>query len=72
MWDLIVSVSDHCLSFNFEAIIFLISTLWTLKTIDEGFIHVTSLVEGLMEDWLHQMSYPRNIKSLLTYLQGAP
>ena len=25
-------------------------------------------LEGLMEDWFHQMSNPRKIKNLLTYL----
>ena len=26
-------------------------------------------IEGLMEDWLHQMSYPHKIKNLLTLLK---
>ena len=29
---------------------------------------ICGFLEGLMEDWFHQMSYPRKIKNLLTYL----
>ena len=29
---------------------------------------IFGFLEGLMEDWFHQMSNPRKIKNLLTYL----
>ena len=29
---------------------------------------ICGFLEGLMEDWFHQMSNPRKIKNLLTYL----